>query len=68
MPLTNPRFSVLSEDYAAAPYRSFAWLREQVPVHYEPAIDSYFLSRHRDVKRVLTDHEAFTTETLQVRA
>ncbi|WP_227026026.1 cytochrome P450 [Streptomyces fodineus] len=37
-------------------------------MHYEPAIESYFLSRHPDVKRVLTDHETFTTQTLQVRA
>ncbi|MEU7058324.1 hypothetical protein [Streptomyces sp. NPDC046197] len=68
MPVVNPRFGVLSEDFAASPYRYFARLREQAPVHYEPAIDSYFLSRYREVKRVLTDHEAFTTETLQVRA
>ncbi|CAM5520321.1 hypothetical protein [Streptomyces avidinii] len=61
-------FSVLSEDFAASPYRYFAQLREELPVHYEPGIDSYFLSRHEDVKRVLTDHDAFTTETFQVRA
>ncbi|MCM2422953.1 cytochrome P450, cyclodipeptide synthase-associated [Streptomyces sp. RKAG293] len=66
--MVDPRFSVLSEDFAADPYRYFAGLRDRSPVHFEPAIDSYFLSRHRDVKRVLTDHEAFTTETLQVRA
>ncbi|MGF1425791.1 cytochrome P450, cyclodipeptide synthase-associated [Kitasatospora sp. LaBMicrA B282] len=68
MPKIDSGFSVLSADFAADPYPSFAWLREQAPVHHEPAIDSYFLSRHQDVKRVLTDHEAFTTETLQVRA
>ncbi|WP_053667233.1 cytochrome P450, cyclodipeptide synthase-associated [Streptomyces sp. MMG1121] len=68
MPTVNPRFSVLSEDFAADPYRHFARLREQAPVHYEPAIDSYFLSRYQDVQRTLTDHETFTTETLQVRA
>ncbi|MGW2987789.1 cytochrome P450, cyclodipeptide synthase-associated [Streptomyces goshikiensis] len=68
MPQVTPRFSVLSEDFSADPYCHFAQLRERAPVHYEPAIDSYFLSRHEDVKRVLTDHEAFTTETLQVRA
>ncbi|GAA1908592.1 cytochrome P450, cyclodipeptide synthase-associated [Streptantibioticus ferralitis] len=66
--MVDPRFSILSEDFAAAPCRYFARLRDQSPVHYEPAIDSYFLSRHQDVKRVLTDHEAFTTQTLQVRA
>ncbi|MFD7781884.1 cytochrome P450, cyclodipeptide synthase-associated [Streptomyces nojiriensis] len=68
MPVVDTGFSVLSEDFAAAPYRYFAPLRERAPVHYEPAIDSYFLSRHEDVKRVLTDHGAFSTETLQVRA
>ncbi|MFE6840202.1 cytochrome P450, cyclodipeptide synthase-associated [Streptomyces sp. NPDC057705] len=68
MPMVGSGFSVLSEDFAAAPHRFFAWLREHAPVHYEPAIDSYFLSRFQDVKRVLTDHEVFTTETLQVRA
>ncbi|MEV6006014.1 cytochrome P450, cyclodipeptide synthase-associated [Streptomyces sp. NPDC051976] len=66
--MADPRFSILSEDFAADPYPHLAGLREQSPVHYEPAVDSYFLSRHQDVKRVLTDHEAFTTETLQVRA
>ncbi|MGZ9928929.1 cytochrome P450, cyclodipeptide synthase-associated [Streptomyces sp. NC-S4] len=68
MTVVDSGFSVLSEDFAAAPHRYFAQLREQAPVHYEPAIDSYFLSRYEDVKRVLTDHEAFSTETLQVRA
>ncbi|MFI6144851.1 cytochrome P450, cyclodipeptide synthase-associated [Streptomyces sp. NPDC051109] len=68
MLVADTRFSVLSEDFAADPYRYFAQLRVQAPVHHEPAIDGYFLSRHEDVKRVLTDHEAFTTETLQVRA
>ncbi|WP_042421234.1 cytochrome P450, cyclodipeptide synthase-associated [Streptacidiphilus anmyonensis] len=64
----DPRFSVLSEDFAAAPHRYYSRLREHAPVHHEPAADSWFLSRYRDVRRVLTDHEAFTTETLQVRA
>lgn len=36
MPMVSSGFSVLSEDFAAAPYRYFAWLREHVPVHYEP--------------------------------
>ncbi|MEV8431396.1 cytochrome P450, cyclodipeptide synthase-associated [Streptomyces chartreusis] len=68
MPQVNARFSVLSEDFAADPYRYFSRLREQDTIHYESAIDSYFVSRHRDVKRVLTDHDTFTTEMLQVRA
>ncbi|MGW6982223.1 cytochrome P450, cyclodipeptide synthase-associated [Streptomyces sp. NPDC054932] len=68
MPVAPAGFSVLSEEFADAPYRYFAQLRERTPVHHEPEIDSYFLSRYEDVQRVLSDHEAFTTETLQVRA
>ncbi|MBL1098422.1 cytochrome P450, cyclodipeptide synthase-associated [Streptomyces coffeae] len=68
MPRAESGFSVLSDDFAATPYRYFPGLRERAPVHYEPTIDSYFLSRYQDVKRVLTDHQAFSTETLQVRA
>ncbi|MFZ3474330.1 cytochrome P450 [Streptomyces sp. 4.24] len=68
MPLVGSGFSVLSEEFASAPQLFFARLREHAPVHHEPSIDAYFLSRHQDVRRVLTDHEAFTTEMLQVRA
>ncbi|MGW5852160.1 cytochrome P450, cyclodipeptide synthase-associated [Streptomyces sp. NPDC055254] len=68
MPMVSSGFSVLSESFAADPYRSFAWLRDHAPVHYEAAVDSYFVSRYEDAKRVLTDHETFSTETLQVRA
>lgn len=68
MPLIDSRFSILSEGFAADPYRYFAPLRERAPVHYEPVTGSYFLSRYQDVKRVLTDHQAFSTETLQARA
>ncbi|MFJ1705953.1 cytochrome P450, cyclodipeptide synthase-associated [Kitasatospora sp. NPDC088346] len=68
MPTVNSRFSVLSPDFAADPYPYFAGLREYAPVHYESGIDSYFLSRRHDVLRVLTDHETFSTEMLQVRA
>ncbi|KOV34833.1 cytochrome P450 [Streptomyces sp. H021] len=68
MPLATPPFSVLSDEFAAAPHHFYAQLREQAPVHHEPAIDSWFVSRHEDVKRVLTDHDAFTTEMFQARA
>ncbi|MET9635019.1 cytochrome P450, cyclodipeptide synthase-associated [Streptomyces virginiae] len=59
---------MLSDEFAAAPHHFYAQLREQAPVHHEPAIDSWFVSRHEDVKRVLTDHDAFTTEMFQARA
>ncbi|MFD8782730.1 cytochrome P450 [Kitasatospora sp. NPDC059599] len=66
--MAEARFSVLSEEFDAAPERYFGWLREHAPVHHEPTVDAYFVSRYRDVRRVLEDHEAFTTETLQQRA
>ncbi|MFD7411946.1 cytochrome P450 [Kitasatospora purpeofusca] len=66
--MAESRFSILSEEFAAAPERYFGQLREHAPVHHEPALDAWFLSRHRDVRRVLTDHEAFSTATLRVRA
>ncbi|WP_406094992.1 hypothetical protein [Kitasatospora purpeofusca] len=66
--MAESRFSILSEEFAAAPERHFGRLREHAPVHHEPALDAWFLSRHRDVRRVLTDHEAFGTGLLQVRA
>lgn len=68
MPPMLPHFTILADEFAADPYRYFTWLREQAPVHYEPAVDSYFLSRYHEVKRVLTDHQAFTTKALQIRA
>ncbi|MEW1908501.1 hypothetical protein AB0442_08590 [Kitasatospora sp. NPDC085895] len=66
--MVDRRFSILSEGFAAAPHRYYGWLRDRAPVHHEPAVDGYFLSRHQDVRRVLGDHETFSTETLQVRA
>ncbi|PRX98828.1 cytochrome P450, cyclodipeptide synthase-associated [Allonocardiopsis opalescens] len=68
MTLTASEFSVLDESFHDDPYRFFAEMRESRPVHYEPAIDSYFVTRHRDVKAILTDDETFTTAPLQVRA
>ncbi|PZT77266.1 MULTISPECIES: cytochrome P450, cyclodipeptide synthase-associated [unclassified Streptomyces] len=63
-----PKFSILSDDFARDPYPYFPILRREDPVHYEAGIDSYFLSRYQDVHRVLTEHKAFSTKTLAVRA
>ncbi|WP_411153415.1 cytochrome P450, cyclodipeptide synthase-associated [Streptomyces sp. A30] len=63
-----PRVRILSEEFTDAPYGRFAALRQESPVHYDPEVDCYFVSRHHDVRRVLTDHATFTSEPLQVRA
>ena len=69
MTLTNiTNFSILSSDYAHDPYQFLPALRDETPVHYEPGIDSYFLSHYEHIRPILENHTDFTTETLQVRA
>ncbi|MCX4679435.1 cytochrome P450, cyclodipeptide synthase-associated [Streptomyces sp. NBC_01433] len=60
--------SVLSDEFARDPYAWYPQLRESDPVHYEPGIGAYFLSRHEDVRRVLTQDQIFTTQALRERA
>ncbi|PFW02562.1 cytochrome, partial [Bacillus thuringiensis] len=50
------------------PYKYFSYLRQNDPVHYEPEIDSYFISRYQDVRNILNDTETFTTKSLAERA
>ncbi len=59
--------SVLSEAFANDPYQFFPLLRDRRPLHFEPALGSYFISRHEDVRSALLD-EVFTTEELATRA
>lgn len=61
-------FSVLSEQYHENPYQYFSYLRESDPVHYEESLDSYFISRYQDVRRVLQNQDVFTTKSLAKRA
>ncbi|WP_165241835.1 cytochrome P450 [Corynebacterium lizhenjunii] len=61
-------FSFLSKAYAENPYRFLAQLRSQDPVHYEPDLHGYFITRHQDIRTALLDNERFATDILQQRA
>ncbi|WP_329792545.1 cytochrome P450 [Lentzea sp. DG1S-22] len=54
------RFDPLAPGYIADPYPALATLREEAPVFYEPQLDMWPVTRHEDVKRILTDHESFS--------
>jgi pulcherriminic acid synthase len=60
--------SVFSEEFSRDPYTWYTRLQEDNPVHYEPGIDAFFLSRYEDVRRVLTEDWIFTTSALRERA
>ncbi len=51
---------VLSPEFAADPYPAYQILRDQAPLHYHEAMQSYFVSRAEDVERVFKD-QVFTT-------
>ncbi|MGO4880333.1 MAG: hypothetical protein ACLP59_05865 [Bryobacteraceae bacterium] len=50
----------LSEDMRRNPYPYYAELRRWHPVLYDPRIDFWMIFDYDGVKRVLTDHEAFS--------
>ncbi|PIE96131.1 cytochrome [Bacillus fungorum] len=60
--------NILAEKFQEDPYKYFSYLRENDPVHYEPEIDSYFISRYQDVRNILNDTDTFTTQSLAERA
>ena len=44
------------------PFPFYRALRKRAPVHYDPKLDVYLISRHDDVMAVLRDDEAFSLE------
>ncbi|HFU7076808.1 cytochrome P450, cyclodipeptide synthase-associated [Bacillus cereus] len=65
---TMQTVNILTEEFQENPYKYFSHLRQNDPVHYEPEIDSYFISRYQDVRNILNDTETFTTKSLAERA
>lgn len=51
---------MLSPEFAADPYSAYAVFREQAPLFYHEAMQSYVVSRYSDVERVFKD-SVFTT-------
>ncbi|MGH9039283.1 MAG: cytochrome P450 [Acidimicrobiia bacterium] len=55
-----PVFDPFAPDYQADPYPVFAGLRTEAPVHYEPGLDHWVVSRHADVRAVLADPATYS--------
>ncbi len=56
-----------SEAHRRDPYPAYAQLRAHAPVHHLPAQGLWLLTRHDDVRRALSDHEAFSSEVGPLR-
>ncbi len=52
---TGLRLTALDPDFRENPYPILARLRESEPVHYDPELKRYILTRHEDVNAILRD-------------
>ena len=55
-----PAFDPFDPAYLTDPYPVYAQLRAEAPVHYEPGLDHWVMSRHADVRAVLADPAIFS--------
>lgn len=54
-------FNMMDTAVHANPYPTYEWLRDNAPVYKMPGVPLYVLSRHEDIKRVLRDHQGFSS-------
>jgi cytochrome P450 len=54
-------FNMMDVAVHANPYPTYEWLREQAPVYKMPGVPLYVISRYDDIKRVLRDHQGFSS-------
>jgi cytochrome P450 len=52
--------AVFSPDFILDPYPEITRLRKEEPVHFVPHMQAWFLTRHEDVKRLMSDLELVT--------
>jgi cytochrome P450 len=57
-------FDPFDAEVQASPYRAYARLRRDAPVHYVASLDAFAVSRHADVRRVMHDHRTFSSEAM----
>jgi cytochrome P450 len=57
-------YDPLHDDVQADPYPYYAALREQVPVCWLDSLQSFVVSRYDDVRRVMHDHDTFSSEAM----
>jgi cytochrome P450 len=53
-------FSPYDPEVYEDPYPTYAWLRDEEPVHHNEELDLWVLSRHADVAAALRDHTRFS--------
>jgi cytochrome P450 len=64
MATSTTSYDPLDAAVQADPYPHYAALRREAPVHHVVSLDAYAVSRHADVRRVLHDHETFSSEAM----
>lgn len=57
---------MLSPEFFRDMFSTYAWLREHEPVHLIEPINTWFVSRHDDVKTILADLENFSVENMPI--
>jgi cytochrome P450 len=61
---TSLAYDPLAEAVQRDPYPFYAALRADAPVAYVESLQAYAVSRHADVRRVMHDHETFSSEAM----
>ena len=57
---------MLSPEFFEDMFATYAWLRENEPVHWIEPINTWFISRHEDASRMLMDNENFSVEKMPI--
>ncbi len=57
-------YDPLDDDVQSDPYPHYAVLREHAPVYWLESLQAFVVSRHHDVRRVMHDHNTFSSEAM----
>ena len=57
-------YDPLAASVQSDPYPYYAALREHSPVRYVDALNAYVVTRHADVRRVMRDHQSFSSAAM----
>jgi cytochrome P450 len=57
-------YDPLHDDVQSDPYPYYAALREHAPVYWLDSLQSFVVSRYEDVRRVMHDHNTFSSEAM----
>jgi len=55
-------YDVLSEAFYADPYPTLAEMRRSDPCWFDPRLNAFVITRYADIRRVLYDHDDFSSE------